>query len=506
MPKVRFQGHGKEPVDFYIWDEETLYLPLSFAKRLFPDAPSDKRWRRCRVRFTGTFRDEQPAVYAEALCHLQERQTVTVCLPPGSGKTVIAIALASKLRYITIILITLETLIVQWRKTIRKFTDGSCWVVGEGSYNGEPFIICMNRRIRKIPRKILQGIGTMIIDEVHLFCTQEKVGQILRVCPNHIISLSATPKRADGLHLMTIALCGTHMVVRRNYIPPTVYYVKTGITGTETERKQGWWTRQEASIILNPERDIPIYTAVRRFSSKKILVITKRLEHVDRLCTGLRNRGEDYDYLTGDHKEFRNCRVLVAIDKKAGVGFDLATNCEDYDNHPIEVVIICFSLKDEPLLEQIVGRAMRSKQPVVVQLQDDDPTVMSHLQQNLFFYKDIKGTVSYLELAEEDRTIICGSTNLTKPRYIRQAVERSGFPFPSRIICGTRPGVDQLAVEYAEDYGIIVDVRDRNLEKRVDRLIVIYDESDPVVEGIQERMHALGKPIYIHHTKGRNHS
>jgi superfamily II DNA or RNA helicase len=133
-----------------------------------------------------------------------------VQLPPGCGKTVIAIASAIQLRQRTMICVHTSILFAQWLKRIATFAPnakigkirGAVWQVDEDT----DFIVAMLPTLYKKLDKPDMGArldhlkcGLVVVDEVHHVAARTYFAAVINIPTFCLMGLSATPKRTDQL-------------------------------------------------------------------------------------------------------------------------------------------------------------------------------------------------------------------------------------------------------------------------------------------------------------------
>lgn len=382
---------AREPVLFYLLDDETVHLPYRFGASLLgamstPDKP------KVDLKFTGSLLAHQEPVAAEAFNQLQTYGTTTIGLYPGFGKTVVGALLACKLGLVTVVLVTRQILTTQWKTTFESFTDAPVSIVGVDPLD-RPVLICMDGRIDLIPDK--DKIGLVIIDEAHLFCTPNRVRCLLAFHPRYVIAETATLIREDGMHKMIQSICGTHGIFIASSKPFQVTKLVTGIKPERERNSQGGvdWAALTRSLLFNQKRNALIVSIVEANPTMKILILTSQVEHVLYLHEEIKKKGISCDYMAGSKKSYEDNSVLIGTISKLGTGFDQATSCGTWNGVRINLLILCCSFKKEALLEQNIGRVFRAEFPYVVHLVDDDNIIKSHWTVAAKWYKARNGTV-----------------------------------------------------------------------------------------------------------------
>ena len=368
------------PIYFYFTQGDTAIVPYTAASEIFDLIPNDQlQHSSMNVQFTGTLRDHQIPIYDEAIDHLQNYGTTTLNLYPGAGKTAISVKIATTLKYLTVVLVTQIILVNQWHQTITKNTNAKVWLVGEEKQPPTfDVIICLDKRFNVIGDDVKCKIGTMIIDEAHMFCTPSHVPCLLAFQPKFVIALSATLERDDMLHHMIYAICGEHGVYRESSTPFTVIKYHTGITSKSKLNKQGKvdFGQLQSELLMNPQRNQIILNLVNQYSGDKILILTKLVKHVNVLYNIIKDHAT-CDFLCGKKTHYTDRRVLIGTTHKIGTGFDQEA-CITFDGIRFNLLILVCSIKKYQMLVQNVGRVLRCDTPTIIHFVDDHFVSQNH--------------------------------------------------------------------------------------------------------------------------------
>ncbi len=412
QPKEKFHAYGKrkaknvKPVVFYQrfsspnpeeMEEIYVFLPYRFAAALLGENISEQgNYTPSIFHFTGTLRGYQEEDLPILVQHLDEYGTTSLCWDPSLGKTIMGAFLAAKYSLLTVVLMHRTCLIKQWRKTFAKVTDATVWVVGEKKVP-ELFnvIICLDKRVKKIPVDIRDRVGMLIIDEAHAFCTTSQVERLLGFHPRYIIAESATLKRDDEMHHMIYAMCGNHNVTRELKKTFHVYKVETYIPGVRIPRTDGGkgvqWHPLAKSLAFNDDRNNIIVELALKNPTYKIVILTGYTAHTKLLHKIFEGLKESVDYLCGPKNNYHDSRILVGTISKIGTGFDEESFCDDYGGIKINLGILAHSIASKNVLEQSVGRVFRAEFPNIMHLVDDDPTIDKHWKTAKRWYKSKGG-------------------------------------------------------------------------------------------------------------------
>lgn len=384
----------KEPIMFYRLEEDRVHLPKAFASILFPKLPL-REYEESRINFTGSLLPRQEEITGEAMEHMTKYGSTTLGLYPGFGKTVTGAWLSAGLNRITCIIYPRETLGDQWRSTYERFTDAKICLIGEDEVLPEHNVyLCLDKRVAKIPD--IDRVGLLILDEAHMLCTPSHVNDFLSFHPQYIINCTATLERSDGMHVMVQAMSGLHGIFRKAKLEYDVVRINTRITATRETNKRGdvSWTTLIKSLLMNEERNGYIVQIVQGYPEKKIMILTHLVEHTRLLVQLLEQVGIKAEFMAGTKRRFQDSNVLVGTIPKVGTGLDIATAAVDYDGRPIDLLMMVTSFKQPGLFEQTIGRAFRSKRPLIYHFVDDDSIIKRHWSVAKKFYLESGATIT----------------------------------------------------------------------------------------------------------------
>jgi superfamily II DNA or RNA helicase len=317
-----------------------------------------------KVKFAGTLRDEQQSA-AEALLR---HENGVLSVPTAFGKTVIGASLIAERKCNTLILVHLNTLFEQWKKSLEGFLEID-----------EPLPETENKRGRRKKRSIIgqtgsgkntssgiidialvqslihdngvddivKNYGMVIVDECHHVPSVNYEKVLSAVNARYVYGLTATPVRQDGQHPITFMQCGAirysvdakSQAGKRSfehYIIPCF----TGFKKPLTQNEANWHITQIYTALSEDEfRNRQIVTDVIEAvnNSRTPIILTQRKEHVRKMADMLQNptdarivtlTGTDsakvkaqtmasLESVSQDEK-----MILVATGKYVGEGFD----------------------------------------------------------------------------------------------------------------------------------------------------------------------------------------
>lgn len=359
----------------YTTTDTTVALPYFYGRLLFPNdrLPRTISFPAKMWYFKGDLRPHQHDLVRDVIGHLQQYNTALLNAFCAAGKTVMGAYVAAYVNYLTynqrrrapiIVTFVLKTLKPQWLNTFSRFTTAVVHLV-DSTPTVPPdadIYLTMIDGLKKLPAAVRDSCQLLVLDEAHMFCTELRLNEILKVNADKILLLTATVQKANGLETILQLFAGTHIVQLEAAIPMDVWHYNTGITPPPVKNKQGVtdWGKMVKYITSDSSRNDAIVKWVRDNPTRKWALITTRKEHARELHKRLTECGESASLLIGSTEFYKPCRVLVIGVKKGGTGFDEAGQClgfKDTDRR-IDTVGICVSLKAE--LVQAIGRGFRA--------------------------------------------------------------------------------------------------------------------------------------------------
>jgi superfamily II DNA or RNA helicase len=393
-----------ESIKFFQVSEKLVLLPSFFGRKLFKDqieksvlkGPTHES---ISFNFKKELFTHQHTLANKALDMLQTQKSILLNLYTGFGKTIMGAYLSAQLKKRTLVLSTQSILPKQWEETFSQFTDAKVEVYGGSKKkmpsNESQIVICTSGVLQHMDEETRLSFGTVILDEVHSFCTRTRIFTILLVQPSYIIAETATFERPDGMEIMIRSVIGYNDLVvplKKNF---NVYCVETNIQPTVKLDFRGKmiWYEYVKSLVQNEYRNDLIVSWILKNSSRKILVLTDRKEMIEQISKRLEEKQIEHDFLFGNKKKYKDTKILLGTWAKIGVGFDEKTACENFSGIRIDLVFLLFSTKQTWLVEQSVGRAFRAEMPAVVDFIDNHGTSKNHFGFRRKWYHSRGGNV-----------------------------------------------------------------------------------------------------------------
>jgi len=355
-------GFPPPPFRVYRKTKNGVCVPRFYGVAKLGEPAEDRRPEpvRTKVKFHGQLRDATHQ--NEALSAAVRAGHGVLSLPCGYGKTTVALAIACKLGYRTMIVVHKQFLADQWRERIQQFCPGA--TVGVVQQNRKEtdadFVIAMlqSLSLKEYDYTDFDTIGTLIVDEAHHICAKVFSQSLFRMCPRHVFGLSATPERKDGLTKVLHWFMGPTFfaVERKNQAqvevfpikydhehfknpPPCTRFGKVSLVNMITE------------LVESRHRNTMLVQLIKRASAgtRQLLVLSDRRQHCEMLhqcfpkTSGL--------YMGGmkekDLQESSTKKIIFATFSQAHEGLDIPT---------LDTVILATPKSD---IQQSIGRVMR---------------------------------------------------------------------------------------------------------------------------------------------------
>ncbi len=381
----------------YHIDEETMeiYLPYHYATTLQFRPKHRSFYPKETFDFTGTLRPYQKEVKKEVIERLNANGNCLLSLHVGWGKSILAVNLACKLSFKTLIIVNRLVLMKQWKELIEKVCPSSKLQMVKTNQPFKEdcsFYLINAQNVCKMGEGYFKDIGTLVVDECHLICAQSLFKSMFYVEPRYVIGLSATPHRPDGLDALIALYFGKEKIVKALYRPHTVYMVPTKL---KLEYSYTWDGKMDWNSVLqaqaeHPKRNQLILNILRQFKERNFLVLCKRISQGEELVRRLQEQNEHVTDLLGTKKDFdEHARIVVATTQKCGVGFS---------HDKLDALLLASDV--EEYFIQYLGRVFRTPEvePIIFDLVDDLPVLQRHYASRKKVYKTSGGTFKTLDL------------------------------------------------------------------------------------------------------------
>ena len=154
--------------------------------------------------FEGNLRPYQTKVVDRALETLRAVHGACIVAACGTGKTVMAIAVAVALGRRFVVLVHKEFLAKQWIERLASYAPGlrTCLVQGGGPFDAESdVVVCLIQTALRhyVGTKLFDAYGLVVVDECHRLSAPTFQRSMAAFSGTFRLGLTATPERADKL-------------------------------------------------------------------------------------------------------------------------------------------------------------------------------------------------------------------------------------------------------------------------------------------------------------------
>ncbi len=358
------------------------------------------------VTFNGTLKSELPPqqkAHDTAIARMKaHRVSGTILnLYCGAGKTVIGIATAITHHKRTLILVHTVDLLEQWIERLSRFAPNAR--VGRMQQSrcdvlGNDFVVGMIQSIATrsdYSQEVMKTFGLCIVDECHRIACRFFSSSMTKIPCAHVIGLSATAYRKDGMDNLLFWSCGKiAFSIIRPYVEVIVRMIEHD--STIRVRKLRGGLRLNRSRMLNDlatehSRNEKIFTQILQLFSegRTIILLTERIAMIDILAQRLREtssiHAEETGICTGKvsqatRDQALTKRIILATYQKAREGLDVPI---------LDTLILASPVSD---VIQATGRILREMPskgtPLIVDIWDKiEPFVGSGYSRRRYYRK-----------------------------------------------------------------------------------------------------------------------
>jgi superfamily II DNA or RNA helicase len=290
----------------------------------------------------------------------------------------------------------------QWEDRIKAFLPKATigHIQGETTNTEKDIVIAMIQSLsmKDYPKEVFRGFGLTVVDECHHIASEVFVQAFQKITSSHMLGLSATPDRKDGL-----------MYVIEWFLGPILYRSESGDKvddlvkvemykhePTDVEFNHILYNSQGVMNVagmvnkladFKPRTDMLvkiINDILEQEPERQILVLSDRVQHCKDICA-LLDPGKAailaQNVAASKRAEFcASKKILIATYSMCKEGFDVAT---------LNTLVMA---TPRPDIDQIVGRILRTEKtkrtvhPLIVDIVDS--TFRRQFQARLKLYKD----------------------------------------------------------------------------------------------------------------------
>ena len=354
--------------------DHTVAVPRYWAKERFsPAEVFDGRVDRAPgLVFDGELRSViQKEAVQKSLDKLQNDGGGVLCLPTGTGKTVIALYIACTIKVKTLIVVHKQLLMDQWAERIAQFAPHAR--VGRLQQKnidveGCDIVVGMLQSIamRQYEPEVFEGFGLVILDEVHVVPAPVFSRALFKVCSPCMLGMSATPERKDGMSYVINWFIGPvfmeHQLTGKAEVSVSVIPFKCYFKHTYGRAAM---INVITRLCEDAERNSLITKMVNDLvaDGRKVIVLSDRRAHCMKLESCLKNASSML-YLGGmkeyELRESGTKDILLATYSMAKEGLDIPG---------LDALVLATPRSD---VVQACGRILhgKSKNPIIMDIVD----------------------------------------------------------------------------------------------------------------------------------------
>jgi len=436
-PKM-VQGFGplQKQIEYPIFLESktSYYVPRFYGQQHFGSVETNKldSGETINIKFEGSLREEQKPIQQ---LFLDEDKGLgaggIISLKCGGGKTVLALSIVAALKKKTIVLVHKDFLMTQWRDRILEFLPGAA--IGKIQQDtidieGKDIVLAMVQSVsmKEYPKEVFDQFGLAIFDECHHLGAEVFFKSMQKVASTHMLGLSATPKRKDGLQWVFEAFIGKIVYQTKDIVTEGVevniidYYSDNNEYNNQclTYMKKPCLPKMINNVCAHqPRTDMILQLIKKNYEvGRKVLVLSDRRAHLDIMLEWLLGQGIPSGLYVGGMKPFD---LHESQEKDIILGtFSMAS--EGMDIPKLNTIVLASPKSD---VVQSVGRIMREKaevrkfHPLILDISDTHPNFQTFKRQvikRITFYNQQK----YKIMLHRDDGLTEEYKKVRKPRKI----------------------------------------------------------------------------------------
>lgn len=391
-----------------IEDQNQVFIPRGFIGKILRFCKDqnisniflDEREKKDFVKFTAhiTLKTHQAETFNQAT----KKDFGVIVAPPGSGKTVLGLAIIADKKQPALIIVHRKQLADQWADRIESFLKIPRHDIGKvtgGKFHpGKSVTVAMIQSLTKVldsedGQALCQQFGTIIIDECHHVPAETYRSVISKLHSFYMYGLTATPFRKynDGKLIFTYIgdLVAEIIASQVENLPKAKIVIRnTGLSIPFDSKTDKFETLSKVLVHDSARNKIIIEDVMTELNlGKKVVLISERKDHIDSLNLYLKQFYETVTLSGEDSEQSKSTKwqllkegifqVLITTGQYFGEGTDLAN---------ISSVFLVYPFSFEGKLIQYIGRVQRSE-----------------IAPTIFDYRDYK--IQYLEVLFQKRNV-----------------------------------------------------------------------------------------------------
>jgi superfamily II DNA or RNA helicase len=304
----------------------------------------------------------------------------------GSGKTVMALKLAAKLKLKTLVIVHRKILHEQWIQMISKFLnlkeDDIGIVNADVMVYDKPITVAMLQSIlsKDLDPSFKYSFGLVIVDEATHIAAPEWWKVVQKICPKFIVGLTGTPKRNTGigkLFRFTLgeSIFGTSVVKvvgevhRYRY---TQHFIVPKFVNIQVSEEMFMLSTLIRKLVSNTDYNSGIVYLVKKYATdNKILLVTSRVKHAEVLYKVLKamlSQKKIQLIVGGTANVIKDYDIYIGTDAYVAEGVDIPS---------LNTLIIALPITRD--IKQVVGRLLRNLSGKKITIVDIEWSSIPHI-------------------------------------------------------------------------------------------------------------------------------
>jgi superfamily II DNA or RNA helicase len=319
--------------------------------------------------FQGTLREDQQ----QALDAILPHDVGMLVAPTAFGKTVTAAALITQRKVSTLVLVHRADLMRQWQARLNTFIALDQQKIGLiGAGKNKPTGLLDIAVIQSLTRRtdlaeLVGQYGQIIVDEAHHLAALSFETVVKQANARYVLGLSATPVRSNGHHPIMFMQCGPvrHVAKRPAHVPNQLVVrvqqmptpsLPPNVSIQEVMRLLAEDDVRNAHIVADASKALQ--------AGRKVLLLTKRTEHLMLLHAKMKGGEHPCFMLHGKMKPKERKAVIAALDALPDDAPHILLASaqlvgEGFDHAPLDTMILALPISWEGTLQQYAGRLHR---------------------------------------------------------------------------------------------------------------------------------------------------
>lgn len=352
-------------------------------------------------------RDYQQAAIHEFI----KKETGIIQIATGGGKTWTAAEIIKIVAGRTLWIIDRKELLQQTKEALEKQIGTKIGVISGKTVDIQPITIAtvqsLNSKLYDLI-KYLYSVNFVVVDEFHKSAA-ETYQKVFAKLPNtkYRLGLTATPQRDDGKDPILFSILGgiiykieTEELINLGYlVKPKIkfYQFPSNLIPYKSYQEE-----YAESIARCPFRNSTIAGIVEEYKDKKIMILTKQVDHGAELQKILGEAGFDNAHIHGSiNEDFRKeiYKKFVKSELKILI-LTISIGAEGLDIPDLDVIINAAANAGDVKSIQILGRVLRTFQ------NKDDAYYIDFLDGGKYTYKHSMARMKVLKEQGHDITVI----------------------------------------------------------------------------------------------------